>query len=533
MKTVVFKLILMKFTTLLSCFIAITSLAQTDKLTFENDSIKISIKPLSSQINSEFDDYAPSINADGTELFFTSLRPFTPKEKANNTKSNENIYKATFNLETNKWTEPEPLPENINVLGRFNSNITLSADGQRLLIYQDDKSGNGDIYETSLSGEKWSDPVSISDVINTDAHESSASISPDGRTVYFVSERKGGKGKRDIWQATKFENGTWSTPRNLGSNINTEEDEESVFMHPDGKTLYFSSKGHNSIGGYDVFKSEYINDEWSKPVSLGVPINTKEDDLFFVITAEGNRAYYASSRNGVSKDIYSIDFINKNNKRPKLKILKGVIRDSKLEEPIYAKIEIIDNEKNEVLGSFYSNEETGKYMFTLPSGKNYGIVVTAVNYLFYSDNVTSADTAQYEQIIKDVDLQRIETGTTIVLKNIFFDTDLATLKNESTTELMRLMRLMGSNPKLVLEFSGHTDTRGSEAHNLDLSERRAKAVVDYLISKGIPASRLKHRGYGERQPKISDEEIEKMTSEKEKEAAHAQNRRTEIKIISN
>jgi outer membrane protein OmpA-like peptidoglycan-associated protein len=512
-----------------SCCIGL-SFAQSI-ITKDTDSVKITIKLLSSSVNSNFDDYSPSINAEGNELYFTSRRPFTPKEIAKGSQGKENVYKSVLSEKTGAWSEAEALPIQINVPGRFNSNITLSNDGQRLLIYRDDKYGNGDIFESYLQGETWSEPVSISSVINSDAHESTASISPDGRTVYFVSDRKGGFGKRDIWQATQYENGNWSKPKNLGDAINTELDEESVFMHPDGKTLYFSSKGHNSMGGYDIFKSVYENEEWSKPVNLGDPINTKEDDLFFVLTADGTMGYYTSSRGG-NKDIYSIEFQYKEKKQPKLKVIKGLIRDAKTFTPIEAKIEIIDNEENVVLGTFSSNSESGKYLFTLPSGKNYGITVSAPNYLFYSDNVTSTDTARYEQIVKNVELQKLEKGTKIVLRNIFFDYDKATLKKESEAELQKLNKLMENNPNLVIELSGHTDTQGAPAYNQQLSENRAHAVVDYLVAKGISKDRLIYKGYGKTTPLITDEEISKMKTQKEKEAAHAQNRRTEIKIVS-
>jgi outer membrane protein OmpA-like peptidoglycan-associated protein len=513
------------------CCLASTLVAQKSIITKDTDSLKITITLLSSQVNSNFDDYSPSINAEGNELYFTSRRPFTPKEIQKGSQGKENVYKSVLNEESNAWTEAIALPLEINVPGRFNSNITLSNDGQRLLLYRDDQYGNGDIYESFLQGETWSVPVSISSVINTDAHESTASISPDGRTVYFVSDRKGGFGKRDIWQSTQYENGSWSNPKNLGDAINTEFDEESVFMHPDGKTLYFSSRGHNTMGGYDIFKSVYENDEWSTPINLGEPINTKEDDLFFVLTADGKMGYYSSARGG-NKDIYSIEFQYKQKKQPKLKVIKGVIRDAKTQASLEAKIEIIDNEKNVILGTFSSNSESGKYLFTLPSGKNYGITVSAPNYLFYSDNVTSTDTARYEQIIKNVELQKLEKGTKIVLRNIFFDYDKATLKKESEAELQKLLKLMEQNPNLVIELSGHTDTQGAAAYNQQLSENRAHAVVDYLLAKGITSNRLIFKGYGKTTPLISDEEIAKMKTQKEKEAAHAQNRRTEIKIVS-
>ena len=503
----------------------------------ENDSTRIEIEQLPATVNSSFNDYAPVVTADGLELFFTSRRPMTEKEKKKNVESRENIYRSSLDESTGKWLEATLLPENINAPGRYNSNIAISNDGQRLLIYQDDQYGNGDIFESYLKGNLWSDPHPISQVINSDAHESSASIAPDGRTIYYVSERTGGIGKRDIWKCTKDENGNWGAPENLGMLVNSKQEEESVFIHPDGVTLYFSSKGHGSIGGYDVFKTTFINGAWTKPVSLGEPINTAGDDLFFVLTANGQTGYYASSRDSGQKDIYQIRFIPKDQKKiqdqPKLTVLKGIIRDEKTKAPLEAKIQIIDNEKNLIIGEFNSNSQSGKYLIPLPAGKNYGISVTAANYLFHSENVDIPDTANYQEITRDIELKKLEKGTQIILRNIFFDLDKYTIKPESKNELDRVYRLMKDNPKLVIEISGHTDTQGSAAYNQQLSENRAKAVVEYLTAMGVSGDRFQFKGYGEERPIITDAEIAKKTTQSQKDKAHAFNRRTEFKILSN
>lgn len=503
----------------------------------ENDTMRTEIEQLSNSVNSAFNDYAPVVTADGTELFFTSRRPLSEKEKKKNIEAKENIYRSTADETSGQWKDAEALPPTINSPGRFNSNIAISNDGQRLLIYQDDQYGNGDIFESYLKGETWSTPTPISKVINSEAHESSASIAPDGRTIYYVSERAGGIGKRDIWKCTKDENGNWGLPENLGSVVNTKSEEESVFIHPDGVTLYFSSKGHNSVGGYDVFKSTLVNGQWTKPVNMGEPVNTAGDDLFFVLTANGQTGYYASSREGDQKDIYQIRFIPKDQKKvqdqPKLTVLKGIIRDEKTKAALEAKIQIIDNEKNAVIGEFNSNSQSGKYLIPLPAGKNYGISVTAPNYLFHSENVDIPDTANYQEIIRDIELKKLEKGTQIVLRNIFFDLDKFTIKPESKTELDRVYQLMKENPKLVIELSGHTDTQGSATYNQQLSENRAKAVVEYLSAMGIPNNRFQYKGFGEEKPIISDVEIAKMKTQAQKDKAHAFNRRTEFKILSN
>lgn len=487
------------------------------------DSIKIEIVRMDDHINSPFDDYAPVITADGHQLFFTSRRPHTEKEKKKNSISTENIYISVCD-DNNHWSSAEALPENVNLKGRNNSNNALSNDGSRLLIYQDDKFGNGDVYECILKGNIWSDPVSLGEPINSSSHESSASISPDGKTIYFVSNRPGGVGGRDIWKCTKMQNNEWGKAENLGRNINTLKDEEAVFIHPDGKTLYFSSQGFKSMGGFDVHKSVFENGKWSKPINLGTPINGKGDDLFFVLEASGRKGYYTKTgENG--KDLYEIIFtpqkINTNSD-PKLTVLKGTVSDAVTKSFVESDIEIIDNDKNQIISTFHSNSATGKFLVSLPAGKNYGIHVSAKGYLFHSENFELTDTASYNEVVKHIFLNKMEEGTKVILRNIFFDTGKSTLRPSSVAELERLKEILVNNPDLKIEISGHTDNQGGDEFNKKLSESRAKAVVDYLISNNIVSERLTSKGYGKTQPISGNED----------ETGRQQNRRTEFKIIS-
>ncbi|MBK6526251.1 MAG: OmpA family protein [Crocinitomicaceae bacterium] len=213
-------------------------------------------------------------------------------------------------------------------------------------------------------------------------------------------------------------------------------------------------------------------------------------------------------------------------------ILTGIIRDEKTKQPLKAQIVLIDNEANKVIAEFTSDAVSGKYLVSLPGGKNYGIAVRKDGYLFHSENFVIPNESGFRQYNKDADLKKVEVGQTIVLRNIFFDLDKYTLRPESVNELERLIKLLNENPTMKIEISGHTDTRGSAEHNQELSQNRAKAVVDYLIAHGIDASRLTYAGYGETKTLISDEAIAKMTSSGDKEEAHQQNRRTEFKILS-
>jgi len=345
--------------------------------------------------------------------------------------------------------------------------------------------------------------------------------------------------------------GNWGPPINL-RDINTPYDEEAVFIHPDGKTLYFSSKGWNTMGGYDIFKTVYENGHWSKPENVGYPINTADDDVFFTIAASGIHAYMSSARPGGygDQDLYMITFITEKptisssednliawKTEPvsetvaektvavslaSLTLLKGRILDDATKQPVEATIILTDNEKGEELATFTSNSATGKYLVSLPSGKNYGIAVKAEGYLFYSENFNIPANAPYQEIEKDIYLKKIDIGASIVLRNIFFDFNKATLRPESKTELDGLIQLMKDNPTLKIEISGHTDNIGSAEYNKKLSEQRAKAVVDYLIAAGISSDRLTYVGYG----------FEKPIAPNTTEEGRQLNRRTEFKIIS-
>jgi outer membrane protein OmpA-like peptidoglycan-associated protein len=353
-------------------------------------------------------------------------------------------------------------------------------------------SNAGDLFESVLTGNEWSKPESLGKNINSKYHEPSACYSPDGNTIYFVSDMPGGQGQHDIYVSKKDDKGRWGEAVNLGKTLNTVFNEEGVFMHPDGKTLYFSSEGHKSMGGFDIFKTvlDPATNTWSAPENVGYPVNTADDDVFFVLSANGRHGYYMSlSADGFGRrDLYMITFLgaekpmvqnNEDNliashtapvkeqvkaevvaiKEAQLTILKGVITDALTQKPLEATIEIVDNQMNQVIASFTSNSATGKYLVSLPAGKNYGIAVKKEGYLFHSENFDIPNTSAFQQVTKDVELKNIAVGSKIVLKNIFFDFDKATLRSESTNELQRLTKLLNDVPTLKIEISGHTDSK--------------------------------------------------------------------------
>lgn len=497
--------------------------------------VKVKIENLGPNINTAQADYAPVISADESILLFTSRRPFKLPDFLG-VVGFENVFQSEN--KDGKWQKAEQLGKNINVYGSNNSNISLSTDGQTMLIYKAPESTiEGDIYMSTLEGSDWTKPVSLGPVINSKHKETSASISFDGKTIYFVSDRprdlpNGDKTTdKDIYQSTLV-GGKWTEPVNLGKVINTPYDEEGVVLQPDGKTLYFSSRGHNSMGDFDIFKSKLVGGKWSKPENLGYPINGPSKDALFVISASGIHGYYASVKpEGYGEtDIYRITWIDEENKAkadsikpptPQVTILKGTITDKDSGVPLEAELEIIDNATNKTVAKLKSNSASGKYLITLPSGKNYGITANRVEYLFHSENVNVPESKGYQEIVQDIALNKIVIGSKIILNNIFFDVSKATLRPESTNELERLTKVLSDNPQIRVEISGHTDSDGSLDYNQKLSEARSKSVVEYLIKAGIATDRLEFHGYGPTKPIAPNDTPENKQL----------NRRTEFEII--
>ena len=530
--------------------------------------VRVWIDNMGDEINSEYPDYSMVMTADASEIFFTSRRPNTTGGKKDEFIDAyfEDVYSSN-NFTKKGWTPAINMGEPINTV-RHDAAVAMNPDGSKMIVYLDDK-GDGNLYESVRKNNLWIKPKKLGDAISSPYHEASAWYSPDGKQLYFVSERpltkKGDAKDRDIYIATlNDENKEWGNVERLPESINSTYNEDGIFVHPDGKTIYFSSKGHNSMGGYDVFKAVMQEDgTWSLPENLGYPINTPDDDVFFVVAANGRDAYMTSFREDGfgDKDLYKITILGAK-KNPilsgedmllantsvairsvqlepeigfsgsKLMILKGIVRDDETKNSIAANIELVDNETKQIIAEFKSDGKTGRYLVALPGGKNYGIAVKAEGYLFHSENFDVKQDASYKEVEIKIDLKRMDVGKSIVLRNIFFDLNKFSLRNASEIELNRLITLMNENPTLEIEISGHTDSRGSAAFNKVLSKNRAKSVVDYLMNKGIKKDRLVFSGYGMDKPIKTDAEIAKISRKTDKEAAHQQNRRTEFKVLS-
>ncbi len=510
------------------------------------------IDNLGPAINTAAPEYAPLISTDESLLIITARRENTTggqRDEMDNL-PNEDLY---FSRNVGgEWAPLANMGEGVNSTAH-DASSGLSPDGKTLFVFKGTLKGGGDIYVSNLNQGLWSKPKTLGKNINTAAHESAASLSYDGTLLYFISERDGGMGGRDIyvsqWDGKKEE---WGVAQNLGGIVNSQYDEDGVYIHPDGKTIYFSSKGHNSMGGNDIFYSEMKEGKWASPVNIGYPINTPDDDVFFVVAADGRTAYYSSIRDEGygEKDVYRITFLGPEKQpvlnveeqlfagRPernievaiqpevkirtsKMTLLKGIVLDDATGEPVEAKIDLIDNRTSGVLATFTTEKSTGAYLVSLPAGRNYGINVNADKYLFNSMNFDIPDTAFYREFYAVIRLKRIKIGESIVLRNIFFDYKAYTIRGESEAELARLGALIIENPQIKVEISGHTDNVGGDKYNQDLSENRAKAVVEYLVGKGVPADRLSYKGYGKSQPIATNDTPE----------GRQENRRTEFKII--
>ncbi len=520
--------------------------------------LPVKIVNLGKNINSEYPDFGPVINADGSELLFTSRRKGNLGEIASDGFPYEDIYISRKDNATGEWLPAKNVGKPINT-EYHDATISLSPDGKTLFIFK--YKNNGDIYQSHLKEDgTWGSPKPLPKPINTkDYWEPSVCISADGKYLFFVSDRPapGIPGRqRDIYMCKKLPKGKWSEPIRLPAPINTPFEEDAPFLHPDGKTLYFSSDRPQSMGGFDIYFTTWdsVHNTFTEPKNIGYPINTTDNDIYFVLAADGLHGYYASSKAGTigEKDIFMIDFtppqitsVKKETKSlevPEVKmetkitsielpdlpipksnvtLLKGIIFDAKTDKPLGAEIILIDLATQDTYMVTRSDPNTGRYLATMTPDKNYGIFVKKEGYLPYSKNINiPATQEEYVEIEHNVPLPPIEVGAKIALRNIFFDFDKATLRPESVTELNKWVEFLKDNPGLKIEIGGHTDIRGSDAYNLDLSRRRAKSVYEYLKQHGIGASRMTYKGYGETQ----------LLTKETTEEAHQLNRRVEIKI---
>ncbi len=484
----------------------------------------VEFKPVNAgnAINTTDDEYWPSITADGQTLMFTRqifYRYFPPTGKA---LTQEDFY-LSF-LGDNGWKPAISAGAPLNTKENEGAQ-TLSSDGKYMYFTACNRPGglgSCDLYFSAYINGNWSLPYNLDEPVNTSSWESTPSINADGNLLVFSSSRPGGIGGKDLWYSTRKSNGKWSQPVNCGKTLNTESDEMSPFLHFDGKTLYFASDGRPGMGGFDIYMTRMNTDStWSEPKDLGYPINTFNDEMGLVIESGGNKAFFSSKRDNINgKDIFYFDLQESIRPDP-VSYLKGKVTDKETGKLLKADYELINLSSNKVTMKSTTDEE-GNFLICLPSGYNYGINVSKPGYLFFSDNfMFEGQHTASAPMIKRISLSPAKVGEKILLANVFYEIDSWELKKESILELNNLADLLSYNKTLVVEIGGYTDSTGTDEYNLVLSEKRANSVVNYLVSKGISAARLKSKGYGNSSP-IGDN----VTPEGRK-----LNRRTEAKII--
>ena len=487
-------------------------------------------------VNTDALEALPISTADGRYLYFTG------KNRVGGI-GEEDAFVSEYR--NGRWGQTVRLGRGVNTASN-ESVSSISADGNRLILFGNytETFGGGDIFYVDRTRKGWSGIKHFPRPVNSVYFEADGFITSDGKAILFASDRPGNVGafnpkdepfhgntwgNTDIYVSLRTEQG-WSEPRNLGPTINTPYAERTPFLHPDGKTLYFSSDGYYGLGRTDVFKSTRLSEdswtEWSEPVNLGKGINSAGDDWGYAVTTRGEIAYFSAYGGKDSYggyDIYSITLPSQ--ARPEaVATISGKVTD-KQGNPLDAAIKWEDLATGVNVGELRSNPKDGEYFIVLPMGRNYGYYAEREGYYPVSKNIDLTDEIEAMDITEDIVMVSIieikEKGTAVRINNIFFDFDEYSLRSESYPELNRLADLLKENPQMQVEIAGHTDNVGTDAYNLELSHKRANSVVEYLVYVGCDPTTLIPRGYGEEQPVATNET----------EQGRASNRRVEFKFL--
>jgi outer membrane protein OmpA-like peptidoglycan-associated protein len=487
-------------------------------------------------VNTKDNEYFPVITIDSKKIYFTG------SGRADNLKGEDIFYSDFIN---GLWMPAQRMKKPFSTKDDDAVN-SVSADGNILVLFGNYKGafGGGDNFYAEKTSSGWSEIKPFPNPLNTKYWECDGFLTSDGKAFIFSSDRKGGvgdfhrggyffhggyEGNSDIYVSVKTDSG-WGNPVNPGTIINTPYAERSPFLHPDGKTLYFSSDAHYGLGGLDVFKSVRVNDsswtEWSEPVNLGKDINTSGNDIAYKITTDGKLAYFSSDRAGGKGDydIYSVTLPEEAKPEKNVLTISGKVTDEN-DSPLEAVIKWFDLNANKNAGSLKSDPETGNYTITLPVGIAYSYFAEKQGYYSVSSEIDLKEEKSFGERTENIKMVSVksmqESEQPVQLNNIYFDFDSYELKPESFSELDRLYKFLNDNPEIKVEISAHTDASGSDEYNLALSQKRAESVVNYLISNGMGSDRLIAKGCGESQP-VADNETEQ---------GKALNRRVEMKIL--
>ncbi len=467
-------------------------------------------KNLGDSINSKEAEYYPSFTIDDSLFVFTRREGGNREDFIESSKTN------------NGYSQSKLIPGDINI-EPYKGAINISGDGEWLLFAGDfgrKGFGNYDLYLSYNTPKGWSEPFNLGNNINTEFWESSPSISPDKNALYFSSNRPGGYGGKDLYVSYRQKNGKWGPAQNMGAEVNTAGDELAPFIHADNQTLYYTSDGLPGYGGSDMYMLRKKGNNWGKPENLGYPVNTIDNEGSLFIASDGLTAYYASDRADTHGDLDLYQFSLQPAVRPlRTLYIKGYVTDAKTGKGLPCSVELASDSSHQIITKIQT-DETGFYFITLPVGSNYTFTVNRKDYLLYSDVFALNKKLPDSTYQKDIALQPIKLNALVTLKNIQFATNSFQLEPVSFIELDKVIQLLNDNPTIHLQINGHTDDTGTPAANLALSANRAKAVAEYIISKGIAAQRLTSKGFGQTQP-VADNSTED---------GKAKNRRTEFVI---
>ena len=488
-------------------------------------------KNLGPAVNSADPEYYPCITADDATLIYTrrvkdpELIPWGMQED----------FMVSHRDAQGAWQAAKPIPT-VNTRQYNEGAGTLTPDGRFIVFTKcatEDGSyggslqgfGSCDLFISRRIGDRWTPPENLGPPVNSRNWETQPSMASDGRTLYFIrgTQAQDGIKSMDIYTTALQEDGTWSKPEKLGANVNTPYQEESVQIHPDGRTLYFSSNGHPGFGGLDIFVSRKEEDgSWGKALNLGYPINTGADENSLLVSADGEVAYFASDREGGLGDLDLYSFELYPEARPlAVSFIRGKVTDRTNGQPVEADVQLYDLATGKLATGAYSDPRTGEFLVCIPAGRSYALNASSEGYLFFSQNYDVATGTPKEPYTLNVPLSPLTAGSVIALRNIFFNTASYDLLPASNAELEKLVQLLRTNTTLRIELGGHTDNVGADAANLTLSDQRAQAVRDFVIAQGIDASRITAKGYGETKPVATNDT----------EGGRAQNRRTEVTVL--
>ena len=504
--------------------------AQILNCRFALESVKKPLTFNSLPLQKPFNEFAsqafPVLTADNETIFFTQ------------NSGNENIFYST--RADSVWRAPTSISDTINT-PQNEGTCSISADGRTLVFAacsRPDSRGGCDLYIVGKIGSTWGVPQNMGDAVNSYDWDSQPALSADGRTLYFSSERTGGLGKADIWVSKMLLNGQWGKPTNLGKTVNTSGEDKSPFIHANGQTLFFATDGLVGMGGLDLFYTENLSDTaWSKPVNLGYPINTQEDQVSLFISADCQKGYYTLDQHN-NPQLRQEAFLDKKSpmkvllcsfdlpdeikaKCHQTNYLKGTVYDAKTNQKIGADIELIDLKTNQTKALMSADAQTGAYLTVLNNGAKYALYVNKPGYFFKSLSFDYSQKNNTNGVLLDIALTPLQKNSRDVLSNLFFDSGQFSINEDSKTELEKLAKFLKTNALLRVEISGHTDDVGNERENLVLSQKRAKTVVAYLLQLGIDPARMVASGYGKTRPLVVN-----ATEENRR-----QNRRIEWRIL--